>query len=576
MPVGKDRAGLAVSSWPTSLTEDLAAWTTGSAPASSAFRLPSGQNRTTAQAMRQAFGTAVAHLATKLGGAPSSWRWGRLHTRQFPSLTGADALGYGPRASSGDAWTVNAAEGGLHSSVGPVLADGGGVCRGPWPGRGRGRVPGRPEREPASPWYDDLISRWWSDQVLPMITPGRPAGSAALDPGRRHQHGSAGQWADLRGSASGERAGSSSGTALFRWWLVIVLPGRSSSRAGPNSVCVRAVWSSAVGPLLARPGRRLASHPARRAGHCPARLGCAAVLARGRPGAAGGGHRRAHRGSAGVPPHAVFGVVSVAGGRAASRRRLVAGPRADATRPIPLTPNSALARCAVPRSAPGRDGFDVRPKFVTTLGRPAGRVLFSPSRRRSCAVPSVGWRVWSWCRVSPAVGAHRLGSFCLWVVWWSCGGQPEPSASTMLFLPWVAGVVWVSGQPEPSARIVCLLLLVGGVVVGVAVSPAVALMCCSFPVVSRRVWSCGRSARAVGAHRVSFCLWVVWWSVWRSAPAVGAHVLFLPWVGGCGRGWRSAPGVSAHAVLLWWARSVVVLVASKSAPAVSGHGSLPP
>src|ERR1700761_5708269 len=180
VPVSKDRDGLALSSWPTSLTEDLAAWTTGPAPPAAAFRLPSGQSRTPAQVMRQAFGTAVAHLASKLGGAPSSSRWGRPHTRQVPSLTGADALGYGPRAASGDAWTVDAAEGGLHSSVGPswrmVVEFSGGAGSG-GPAVAEGVYPGGQSENPASPWYDDLISRWWSDQVLPMITPGRPAGS---------------------------------------------------------------------------------------------------------------------------------------------------------------------------------------------------------------------------------------------------------------------------------------------------------------------------------------------------------------------------------------------------------------
>jgi penicillin G amidase len=133
--------------------------------------------------MRQAFGAAVAHLAAKLGGAPSTWRWGRLHTRQFPSLTGAGALGYGPRAASGDAWTVNAAEGGLHSSVGPSwrmvveFPGAGGASGGGGPGVAEGVYPGGQSENPASPWYDNLISRWWSDQTLPMITPGRPAGS---------------------------------------------------------------------------------------------------------------------------------------------------------------------------------------------------------------------------------------------------------------------------------------------------------------------------------------------------------------------------------------------------------------
>src|ERR1700761_3481748 len=182
VPVSKDRDGLALSSWPTSLTEDLAAWTTGPAPPAAAFRLPSGQSRTPAQVMRQAFGTAVAHLASKLGGAPSSSRWGRPHTRQVPSLTGADALGYGPRASSGDAWTVDAAEGGLQSSVGPswrmvVQFPGSGRADSGGPAVAEGGYPGGQSENPASPWYDALLSRWWSDQTLPMITPGRPAGS---------------------------------------------------------------------------------------------------------------------------------------------------------------------------------------------------------------------------------------------------------------------------------------------------------------------------------------------------------------------------------------------------------------
>jgi penicillin amidase len=184
VPVGKDRAGLALSSWPTSLTEDLAAWTTGPVPASSAFRLPAGPDRSAARVMRQAFGTAVAHLAGKLGGAPSTWTWGRIHTRQFPSLTGAGALGYGPRAASGDAWTVNAAEGGLNSDTGPswrmvveFSGSGGSGSGSGGPEVADGVYPGGQSENPASPWYSDLISRWWADQTLPMPTPGRPAGS---------------------------------------------------------------------------------------------------------------------------------------------------------------------------------------------------------------------------------------------------------------------------------------------------------------------------------------------------------------------------------------------------------------
>ncbi|HXP55889.1 MAG TPA: penicillin acylase family protein [Streptosporangiaceae bacterium] len=180
VPVSKDSAGLALSSWPTSLTEDLDAWTTGtgSPPSPSAFTLPSGSDRPMSQVLRQAFGTAVSHLARQLGGAPSSWTWGRLHTRQFPSLTGASALGYGPRASSGDAWTVDAAEGGLSSDTGPswrMVVDFSGGGSGPV--LAEGIYPGGQSENPTSPWYDDLVDYWWDDRLLPMPSAGTEAGS---------------------------------------------------------------------------------------------------------------------------------------------------------------------------------------------------------------------------------------------------------------------------------------------------------------------------------------------------------------------------------------------------------------
>src|ERR1700761_6097269 len=180
VPVSKDSAGLALSSWPTSLTEDLDAWTTGtgSPPSPSAFTLPSGSDRPMSQVMRQAGGTAVSPLARRLGGAPSSWTWGRLHTRQFPSLTGASALGYGPRASSGDAWTVDAAEGGLSSDTGPswrMVVDFSGGGSGPV--LAEGIYPGGQSENPTSPWYDDLVDYWWDDRLLPMPSAGTEAGS---------------------------------------------------------------------------------------------------------------------------------------------------------------------------------------------------------------------------------------------------------------------------------------------------------------------------------------------------------------------------------------------------------------
>jgi penicillin amidase len=176
VPVRKDRAGLAVSPQQASLDEVLASWTTDE-PANSAFSPPGGPHRTAPVVMRAAFATAVAHLAAALHGAPSSWAWGRLHSRQFPSVTQAAGLGYGPRASGADSWTVNAADGGLVSHQGPswrmIVA---------WAGHGtatgEGVYPGGQSENPASPWYEDQMSDWWDGRYLPMP----PAGGYAAGP----------------------------------------------------------------------------------------------------------------------------------------------------------------------------------------------------------------------------------------------------------------------------------------------------------------------------------------------------------------------------------------------------------
>jgi len=177
VPVHKDRAGLAVSPQnQVSLDQVLAEWTTAD-PANSAFSPPGGPHRTAPAVMRSAFATAVAHLGATLHGAPSSWAWGRLHFRQFPSVTQAPALGYGPRASGADPWTVDAADGGLVSHQGPswrmIVA---------WPGHGtatgEGVYPGGQSENPASPWYSDQMADWWDGRYLPMP----PAGGYAAGP----------------------------------------------------------------------------------------------------------------------------------------------------------------------------------------------------------------------------------------------------------------------------------------------------------------------------------------------------------------------------------------------------------
>ncbi len=175
VPVRKDRGGLAISPDQASLNEVLETWTLHD-PGNAAFTAPGGPRRTAPQVMRAAFATAVAHLSARLGDSPSRWAWGRLHSRQFPSLTQADALGYGPRAAGGDPWTVDAADGGLVATQGPswrmIVA---------WTGSGRGTAqgiyPGGQSENPASPWYEDQVADWWNGRYLPMPPAGSSPGS---------------------------------------------------------------------------------------------------------------------------------------------------------------------------------------------------------------------------------------------------------------------------------------------------------------------------------------------------------------------------------------------------------------
>jgi penicillin amidase len=172
VPVHRDPDGLRISPDQASLDEVLETWTLHD-PGNAAFTAPGGPRRTAPQVMRAAFATAVAHLSARLGGAPSHWAWGRLHSRQFPSLTQADALGYGPRAAGGDPFTVDAADGGLVATQGPswrMIA----AWTGPGSGTAQGIYPGGQSENPASPWYEDQVADWWNGRYLPMP----PAGSS--------------------------------------------------------------------------------------------------------------------------------------------------------------------------------------------------------------------------------------------------------------------------------------------------------------------------------------------------------------------------------------------------------------
>ncbi len=91
--------------------------------------------------MRAAFATAVAHLTARLRGAPSSWAWGGLASRQGPG------------------WRM-------------IVA---------WAGRGRatgeGVYPGGQSENPASGWYEDQMADWWNGRYLtPPPTGGCQAG----------------------------------------------------------------------------------------------------------------------------------------------------------------------------------------------------------------------------------------------------------------------------------------------------------------------------------------------------------------------------------------------------------------
>jgi penicillin G amidase len=175
VPTGEDRRGLKVSAGQFSLDEVLEAWTLRD-QRNAAFRAPGGPARDAAEVMHAAFDTAVAHLHATLGGAAASWKWGRLHSRKFPSLTGAAALGYGPRSAGGDPWTVDAADGGLVAAAGPSWRM---IVH--WTRSGKpvaeGIYPGGQSENPASPWYENLVTDWWDGKYLPMPSAGgQPSG----------------------------------------------------------------------------------------------------------------------------------------------------------------------------------------------------------------------------------------------------------------------------------------------------------------------------------------------------------------------------------------------------------------
>jgi penicillin G amidase len=189
VPVSKDRLGLSITPGLFPLDEDLEAWTLHD-PSNAAFAGPSGHGSskhgsskhgsskhgpgTASAAIVTAFKKAVAYLSARLGGAPATWTWGKIHSRSFPSLVGAAGLGYGPRPAGGGPFTEDAADGGLNASAGPswrmiAALSANGVSA-------QGVYPGGQSENPASPWYANLVPLWWDGKYLPVPVPGAPAG----------------------------------------------------------------------------------------------------------------------------------------------------------------------------------------------------------------------------------------------------------------------------------------------------------------------------------------------------------------------------------------------------------------
>jgi len=172
VPVTQDHH-MAVSPGQFPLDEDLEAWTLND-PNNAAFTLPNGTRRDASTVMLQAFKESVGELSKTLGKNPSQWQWGKLNSRKIASLLGADALSYGPKASSGDGWTLNAAVSRLRGENDPILSP---SEHGPsiriimdWGSRqAEGIYPGGQDENPASPWYKNEIAKWWDGQYYPMI-----------------------------------------------------------------------------------------------------------------------------------------------------------------------------------------------------------------------------------------------------------------------------------------------------------------------------------------------------------------------------------------------------------------------
>ena len=147
-----------------SLGQDLEVWTLKD-PTNRAFSAPGVGSRTAAEAQTTAFHHAIAAISKQLGGNPSTWAWGRVHTRELENLAQVAGLSYGPRSDRGDANTPLAA-GGFPSTHGPswrMVVDWGSHSF-------QGVYPGGQSENPASGWYTNRVNTWWDGLLDPMLS----------------------------------------------------------------------------------------------------------------------------------------------------------------------------------------------------------------------------------------------------------------------------------------------------------------------------------------------------------------------------------------------------------------------
>jgi penicillin amidase len=121
--------------------------------------------------LRESFAAAVQNLTSRLGSGVTSWTWSAVHFRNFPHLSGIEALSRGPFASPGDGFTVNVA-GGLVVEHGPswrMLLDFHELSQ------GLAIYPGGQSGLPLSVHYDDFIHTYMEGDYLPFRAADNPS-----------------------------------------------------------------------------------------------------------------------------------------------------------------------------------------------------------------------------------------------------------------------------------------------------------------------------------------------------------------------------------------------------------------